>query len=132
MQNTRRSPIRCLFPSNNHPNLIFNEYLTLSAFKALLPDDDVAEFSIADIADIAGQNESALLIKCFDRSSTGRIHFEEFNQLLGHSSSAKYDDKTLALSIANATDLNIGCLKAKHIMALGKEFELSPAVISMS
>jgi len=190
------------FPSSHHPDLIFNEYLTMSAFKALLPDDDVAEFSITDIA---GQNEPALLIKRFDRSSSisssiGRIHFEEFNQLLGHQSSAKYessykdmadfirknktcllaenyrlfrrilagilvgntdmhlknfamihkkeglrlapiydqvaaalyDYKTLALSIANATDLNIGRLKAKHIIALGKAFELSPPVINMS
>ncbi len=76
------------FPSTNHVNIIENEYLTTQAFKALLPDDDIVELSINEIE---GLNEPALLIKRFDRSGGGRIHFEEFNQLLGNRSKIKYD-----------------------------------------
>ncbi len=76
------------FPSINHVNIIENEYLTTQAFKALLPDDDIVELSINEIE---GLNEPALLIKRFDRSCGKRINFEEFNQLLGKRSNAKYD-----------------------------------------
>ncbi len=76
------------FPSANHPNIIENEYLTTKAFKALLPGDDVVELKISTVE---GLDESALLIKRFDRSDGERIHFEEFNQLLGYRSKAKYD-----------------------------------------
>lgn len=184
------------FPSSNHSDLIDNEYLTTLAFKALLPDDEVVDLFIGSVE---GQFEPALVIKRFDRSSEGRIHFEEFNQLLGHKSSAKYDGshkemadlisntpgclpvenyrlfgrilagillgntdmhfknfamlhspsglrltpvydeisaalyqyKTLALQIAGASDLRIGDLKARHIVALGGEFSLSHAAINM-
>ena len=40
---------------------------------------------------IAGLDEPALLIKRFDRGADGRIHFEEFNQLLMRSSRTKYE-----------------------------------------
>ncbi len=184
------------FPSSNHSDLIDNEYLTTLAFKAFLPDDEVVDLSIGSVE---GQSEPALVIKRFDRSSDGRIHFEEFNQLLGYKSSAKYDGshkemadfisntagclpienyrlfgrilagillgntdmhfknfamlhspsglrltpaydeisaalyqyKTLALQIADASDLRIGDLKARHIVALGGEFSLSHAAINM-
>lgn len=76
------------FPSANHPNLTLNEYLTTLAFKALLPDDEVVDLGIEDVK---GLGEPALLIKRFDRGSEGRLHFEEFNQLLGRSSRTKYD-----------------------------------------
>ena len=76
------------FPSSNHPDLIENEYLTTRAFKALLPDDEIVEVSIEAIK---GLSEPALLIQRFDRPPQGRLHFEEFNQLLGQSSRAKYD-----------------------------------------
>lgn len=76
------------FPSKDHPDLIFNEYLTTLAFKALLPNDTVAEVCISSVDEIL---EPALIIKRFDRSPEGRIHFEEFNQLLNHASFAKYD-----------------------------------------
>ena len=184
------------FPSSNHSDLIDNEYLTTLAFKALLTDDEVVDLSIGSVE---GQSEAALVIKRFDRSSEGRIHFEEFNQLLEHKSSAKYDGshkemsdfisntpgclpvenyrlfgrilagillgntdmhfknfamlhspsglrltpsydeisaalyqyKTLALQIAGASDLRIGDLKARHVVALGGEFSLSHAAINM-
>ncbi|MBN9413010.1 MAG: HipA domain-containing protein [Candidatus Paracaedimonas acanthamoebae] len=76
------------FPSSEHANLIINEYLTSLAFKALLPDDDVVDLSIGSIE---GVSEPALIIKRFDRTPEGRVHFEEFNQLLSRKSSSKYD-----------------------------------------
>jgi serine/threonine-protein kinase HipA len=80
------------FPSLNHLDLVWNEYFTTKALKTLLPNDDFAEMFIGEIQ---GQSEPALIIKRFDRqiagSETQRIHFEEFNQLLGQKSSAKYD-----------------------------------------
>lgn len=76
------------FPSANHPDLTLNEYLTTLAFKALLPDDEIVDLSIEDVK---GLGEPALLIKRFDRAPEGRLHFEEFNQLLGRSSRTKYD-----------------------------------------
>ncbi len=98
------------FPSANHPDLTLNEYLTTLAFKALLPDDEIVDLSIEEVK---GLGEPALLIKRFDRDLTHleegfgsgsgdsrhqsspfsirRLHFEEFNQLLGRSSRTKYD-----------------------------------------
>lgn len=76
------------FPSSGHADLTINEYLTSSAFKALLPDDNVVDLSIGSVE---GITEPALITKRFDRSPEGRIHFEEFNQLLNRKSSAKYD-----------------------------------------
>lgn len=76
------------FPSVNHKDLTLNEYLVSFAFKALLPDDETVQL---DIKEVNGLNEPALLIKRFDRDSNGRLHFEEFNQLLGKASHTKYD-----------------------------------------
>ncbi len=68
------------FLSLSHSDLIVNEYLTMMAFKSLLPEDVIAEVSIAEVVGIC---EPALIVKRFDRIETGSIHFEEFNQLLG-------------------------------------------------
>jgi len=76
------------FPSPGHPDLIENEYLTTLAFKALLPDDEIVQLGIEEIE---GLDEPALLIKRFDLGSEGRLHFEEFNQLLGRKSRTKYE-----------------------------------------
>jgi serine/threonine-protein kinase HipA len=76
------------FPSAEHPDLIINEYLTTLAFKTLLPDNDVVELSIDSID---GVSEDALIIKRFDRTSKGRVHFEEFNQLLSRKPGEKYN-----------------------------------------
>ena len=77
------------FPSQKHADLIENEYITMAATKAFLPDDQIAEMKMAPIE---GFSEPALLIKRFDcEGAGGRIHFEEFNQLLGRPSRAKYD-----------------------------------------
>ena len=76
------------FPSSDHPDLIINEYLTMQAFKAFLPEDPIAHLSLGEVA---GISEQALIIKRFDRTKGGRIHFEEFNQLLGKKSTQKYN-----------------------------------------
>lgn len=185
------------FPSPSLADLVENEYLTTLAYKALLPDDDVVALSIKNVD---GLDEPALLIKRFDRSEGGRIHFEEFNQLLGRRSRTKYDGahkdmadfmlategclptqayllyrriltglllgntdmhlknfamfhtddglrftptydqvaaslynyKTLALKIAGSSDHPIGDLKARHLVLLGEECQLSPAAIKMA
>lgn len=75
------------FPSALHPDLTINEYLTSRAFKVLLPDDDIVELSMGEIE---GVSELALIIKRFDRTIEGRVHFEEFNQLLSKKPNAKY------------------------------------------
>jgi len=75
--------------SGSLPDIIELEYLTMQASKALLKKDAVADVCIAPID---GVTPKALLIKRFDRTQTGeRLHFEEFNQLLGHKSEDKYD-----------------------------------------
>lgn len=77
------------FPSHHHDDLVSNEYLTTRAFKALLPDDDVVD---GWLGEVVGFPDPALIIKRFDREGEHeRIHFEEFNQLLGRMSQAKYE-----------------------------------------
>jgi len=77
-------------PSGNLTDIIELEYLTTQAVKKLLPNDDVVDMKIVTIPSI---EERSLIIPRFDRTSTGkRIHFEEFNQLLGkRSGDDKYD-----------------------------------------
>lgn len=93
------------FPSAGHDDILFNEYLTTIAFQALLPNDQCVDLSIQSIAQ---QNQPALVIKRFDRSNGEKLHFEEFNQLLGQSSMDKYTGayKDMSDFIANAP----GCL----------------------
>jgi serine/threonine-protein kinase HipA len=77
-------------PSGALRDLVENEFLVLHACHALLPDDKTVE---AVIAPLKGISDKALLVRRFDRLPSGtRIHFEEFNQLLGHrSGDDKYD-----------------------------------------
>ncbi len=67
---------------------MINEYLTTLAFKALLPSDSVVDIFVSELN---GFSQQALIIKRFDRSVNGRIHFEEFNQMLGKKSDDKYN-----------------------------------------
>lgn len=77
------------FASPRHDDLPANEYLTTKALKALLPDEDIVDLRLGRID---GFKDPALIIKRFDRTGDGqRIHFEEFNQLLGYPSEAKYE-----------------------------------------
>ncbi|MFA6036709.1 MAG: HipA domain-containing protein [Legionellales bacterium] len=76
------------FPSLHHADLVSNEYLTTMAFKKLI-DDDVVDMHLGKVE---GFPDPVLIIKRFDRDHLGgRIHFEEFNQLLNFPSGAKYD-----------------------------------------
>ncbi len=103
------------FPSQGHADLVINEYLTTLAFQKLLPKDNVVEISIGEIS---GFNEPALIIKRFDRSAEGRIHFEEFNQLLGKKSTEKYNasHKEMADFINNTQ----GCLPIEAYSLYGR------------
>ncbi|HEY5569438.1 MAG TPA: HipA domain-containing protein [Gammaproteobacteria bacterium] len=77
-------------PSGNLAGLLELEYLTTQAVRALLPGEDIVDTEIVHLAAI---KEDALIIPRFDRTSSGkRIHFEEFNQLLGkYSGDDKYE-----------------------------------------
>ncbi|MFI4956038.1 MAG: type II toxin-antitoxin system HipA family toxin [Gammaproteobacteria bacterium] len=97
------------FPSNGHPDLLDNEYLTMQAFKALLPHDSIVDLFIGSIE---GQTDEALIIKRFDRSSEGRIHFEEFNALLGYASIMKYEGENREMS--DFIFQTPGCLPAEN------------------
>ncbi|MBP9726015.1 MAG: HipA domain-containing protein [Gammaproteobacteria bacterium] len=90
------------FSSKEHDDLLENEYLSMQAFQALLPNDSVAELFFGEVENVA---KSALLIKRFDRNNGQRIHFEEFNQLLGRASQKKYDGayEDMSVFISNNT-----------------------------
>jgi serine/threonine-protein kinase HipA len=77
-------------PSGNLTNLLELEYLTTFAVRTLLPGDETVDMDIVHLPSI---NDDALIIPRFDRTSTGkRVHFEEFNQLLGkYSGDDKYE-----------------------------------------
>ena len=74
-------------PSKTHANLIELEWLTTKATKALLVRDPVVELEIAELPGIA---DMVLMIKRFDRDQGERLHFEEFNSLLGNKPEGKY------------------------------------------
>jgi serine/threonine-protein kinase HipA len=77
------------FPSGELADIVEIEYLTTLAAGALLPEDQIVEVAVAPIRGIDG---ASLLVRRFDRSAGGgKIHFEEFNQLFGRPSEAKYD-----------------------------------------
>jgi len=102
------------FPTRHLDDMVANEFLTTIAIKALLPEDDVVELYIGDIQ---GFDEQALIIKRFDRHDepdgkhSKRIHFEEFNQLLGLTSNAKYDGAHK--DMANFINTTKGCLPSE-------------------
>jgi hypothetical protein len=74
--------------ANTLRDIIENEFFVLHACRSLLPGDTIAD---AVIAPLKGIGDKALLVYRFDRLRSGaRIHFEEFNQVLGHRSG---DDK---------------------------------------
>jgi serine/threonine-protein kinase HipA len=76
-------------PSGQLLDIIPLEWLTTEAARKLLPEEPIAEMEIETLGNIAGE---ALVIRRFDRTPQGgKLHFEEFNQLLGHLSAAKYD-----------------------------------------
>ena len=77
---------------------------------ALLKGYAVAEMTLASLRDVA---ERVLLIRRFDRTEDGaRLHFEEFNQLLGKRSEDKYEGcyEHMADFIIQNSDI---CLRAE-------------------
>jgi serine/threonine-protein kinase HipA len=75
--------------SGQFPDLVELEYLTMSATKGLLPEEDIPRLEIGSVGDIA---KDALIVERFDRlPKGGKRHFEEFAQLLGIKSGDKYD-----------------------------------------
>jgi len=100
-------------PSGNLTDIIEVEYLTTQAVKKLLPEDSIVEMEIAKVNSIT---EPALVIKRFDRiisnSKITRLHFEEFNQLLGrHSGDDKYRGSYEMLG--NFINTTPGCVPAE-------------------
>jgi serine/threonine-protein kinase HipA len=76
-------------PSPELEHLVELEYLTTNAAKLLLPADKIVEVEVAPVEKIHGD---CLLVRRFDRAESGeKIHFEEFNQLLGRPAEAKYE-----------------------------------------
>src|SRR5271163_3148432 len=76
-------------PSAELEGLVELEYLTTRAAAALLPDDQIVPVEVATVEKVHGP---CLLVQRFDRTPEGaKIHFEEFNQLLGRLSEAKYE-----------------------------------------
>jgi serine/threonine-protein kinase HipA len=97
------------FPSPRHDDLTANEYLTTMALKTLLPDDSIIDLHMGRIE---GFTDQVLIITRFDRTPDGqRIHFEEFNQLLGYPSEAKYGGSHK--SMADFIRETPGCLPAE-------------------
>lgn len=99
--------------SGNLTDIIEVEYLSTQAVKKLLPEDSIVEMEIATINSIT---EPALVIKRFDRiisnSKIIRLHFEEFNQLLGrHSGDDKYNGSYEMLG--NFINTTQGCIPAE-------------------
>ncbi|MCH9844496.1 MAG: HipA domain-containing protein [Alphaproteobacteria bacterium] len=81
------------FDSAQYSDITDIEYLTMIAFQVFGHRRSIANISIGEIA---GIDRQALIVKRFDRESTDdgklqRIHFEEFNQLLGKRTGQKYD-----------------------------------------
>jgi len=76
-------------PSAELDGVVELEYLTTIAAAALLPDDHVVPVEVATVERLHGP---CLLVERFDRNADGtKIHFEEFNQLLGRPAEAKYE-----------------------------------------
>ena len=77
-------------PSGALRDIVENEFITTQTCSALLPNDQVANVEVASVEGVEGR---ALLVERFDRLRSGaRVHFEEFNQLLGkRSGDDKYD-----------------------------------------
>ncbi|MBK8378510.1 MAG: HipA domain-containing protein [Nitrospira sp.] len=97
------------FPSPRHGDLTANEYLTTQALQAFLPGDEIVDLRMGHVA---GFEEPTLIITRFDRTNGGqRIHFEEFNQLLGNPSHAKYEGSHK--SMADFIRQTPGCLPAE-------------------
>ncbi len=90
----------------SYPLIIENEYLCTLVAKILLDPDPVVDLKIGNVEGIG----RALLVKRFDRTELeGKIHFEEFAQLLRYKASEKYNASYVDL--ANFINANPACSK---------------------
>ncbi len=97
-------------PSPTLSGILELEYITTRACGALLKGDAVVEMTLAPLQNVA---ERVLFIRRFDRTEDGtRLHFEEFNQLLGNRSEDKYEGcyEHMADFITRNSDI---CLRAE-------------------
>jgi len=79
------------FQSRTLEDILELEYLTTLAIRELIPNDEVVNMEM-NFVHLEKEKREALIIKRFDRTDSGkRLHFEEFNQLLGHESDGKYN-----------------------------------------
>ncbi|MBS0349598.1 MAG: HipA domain-containing protein [Proteobacteria bacterium] len=77
-------------------DIVYNEWITLCACKALLPEDSIVE---AKLDRFDGLGDEILIVKRFDRTNgKEKIHFEEFNSLLNHQTFEKYDGSYRAMA----------------------------------
>ena len=103
------------FSSETHPNILENEFLCTQIHKILLPGDPVVTM---EMRLVEGIESSALIIERFDRSPQGRIHFEEFNQLLNQKSRDKYEGSHEAM--ADFINTTPGCIPAETYRLFGR------------
>lgn len=96
-------------PSAAINDIVYNEWITLCACKALIPEDDIVE---AKMQTLEGSDDDVLIIKRFDRTSDQKkIHFEEFNQLLNRQTYEKYNGSYRDMS--NFIYQTSGCLPSE-------------------
>jgi serine/threonine-protein kinase HipA len=96
-------------PSESINDIVYNEWLTLCACKALLPEDSIVEAKLEGLDNLG---EEILIIKRFDRTSNKeKIHFEEFNSLLNHQTVEKYDGNYR--DMADFIDKSENCLPSE-------------------
>jgi serine/threonine-protein kinase HipA len=79
------------FPSNDVPDMVLNEELSLTATRLLLGKKEVTLFRRGTVENIPGY---ALLVKRFDRTPNGeKLRLEDFTQILNVPRGRNYDGK---------------------------------------
>lgn len=83
-------------PSTTHKAVVQNEYSSMKLAQAV--GINIPEIRLLDLADLDGlpdiplpNEQFAYAIKRFDRSDNGRIHSEDFAQIMGYYPTNKYD-----------------------------------------
>jgi hypothetical protein len=77
---------------SGNQGVIIGEYLAMEAMRKLLPDDEVQKAEISTISLVGHPKVPVLALERFDRGEhKARRHFTEMTELLGKSSSEKFD-----------------------------------------
>lgn len=79
-------------PGSGRPNVTEAEYMSIKATHTLLPKDKTVNAELTKLHLPDGHTRNVLAIERFDRTKTaeGKVHFEEFNQLLDQGNHARY------------------------------------------